>query len=196
LAKSFIEACMEGDMEALLEMLSEDITLYSDGGGKARAALRPIHGVDNVARFLFGIVRKAPPRLVVRQTRINGQPGILGYYADGRPQSVTTLEVAEGRIGHPHRGQPGEASEHTPNVLRALERRIEMLLDKLRAYGKTFARARYDEVPDLLRLLLKRPAILMGLGTYETALLVSSKANNRLKVLATIKTSSLVGCPF
>jgi RNA polymerase sigma-70 factor (ECF subfamily) len=54
--------------------------------------------VDNVARFLFGIVRKAPPGLVVRRTRINGQPGIVGYYADGRPQSVTTLEVAEGRI--------------------------------------------------------------------------------------------------
>jgi RNA polymerase sigma-70 factor (ECF subfamily) len=98
LAKSFIEACMEGDMEALLEMLSEDITLYSDGGGKARAALRPIHGADNVARFLFGIVRKAPPGLVVRRTRINGQPGIVGYYPDGQPQSATTLEVAEGRI--------------------------------------------------------------------------------------------------
>ena len=71
-----------------------------------------------------------------------------------------------------------------------------MLLDKLRAYGKTFARARYDEVPDLLRLLLKRPAILMGVGTYESALLVSCKADSRLKMLATIKTSSLVGCPF
>jgi hypothetical protein len=71
-----------------------------------------------------------------------------------------------------------------------------MLLDKLRAYGKTFARARYDEVPDLFRLLLKRPAILMGVGTYESALLVSGKADSRLKMLATIKTSSLVGCPF
>ena len=71
-----------------------------------------------------------------------------------------------------------------------------MFLDKLRAYGKTFASARYDEVPDLFRLLLKRPAMLIGVGAYEPALLVSSKANNRLKVLATIKTSSLVGCPF
>jgi hypothetical protein len=72
-----------------------------------------------------------------------------------------------------------------------------MFLDKLRAYGKTFARrARYDGVPDLLRLLLKRPAILMGMGTYETALLVSGKADSRLKVLASIKASSLIGCPF
>lgn len=71
-----------------------------------------------------------------------------------------------------------------------------MFLDKLRAYGKTLAGTRYDGVPDLLRLLLKRPAVLMGVGGYETALLASSKVDGRLKALASIKTSSLVGCPF
>lgn len=71
-----------------------------------------------------------------------------------------------------------------------------MFLDKLRAYGKTFARARYDGAPDLPRLLLKRPAILMGAGAYETALLISSKTDSRLKALASIKASSLIGCPF
>jgi hypothetical protein len=71
-----------------------------------------------------------------------------------------------------------------------------MFLDKLRVYGRTFARARYGEVPDLLRLLLKRPAILMGISTYETALLLSGKADSRLKALASLKTGSLVGCPF
>ncbi len=71
-----------------------------------------------------------------------------------------------------------------------------MFLDKLRAYGKTLAGTRYDEAPDLLRLLLKRPAILTGLSAYETALLVSSKVDSRLKALASIKTGSLVGCPF
>jgi hypothetical protein len=71
-----------------------------------------------------------------------------------------------------------------------------MFLDRLRAYGKTLAGARYDGVPDLLRLLLKRPAILMGMSAYETALLASSKVDSRLKALASIKTGSLVGCPF
>jgi hypothetical protein len=71
-----------------------------------------------------------------------------------------------------------------------------MFLDKLRAYAKTFARPRYDGLPDLPRLLLKRPAILMGVGAYETALLVSSKTDSRLKTLASIKTGSLLGCPF
>jgi hypothetical protein len=39
-----------------------------------------------------------------------------------------------------------------------------MILNKLRGYGRVFARVRYREVPDLLRLLLKRPAILVGVG--------------------------------
>jgi RNA polymerase sigma-70 factor (ECF subfamily) len=85
-------------MEGLVSVLSEDVTLWSDGGGKTRAALNPIHGADRVSRFLFGILRQAPPGLVVRRIRVNGRPGIVGYFADGRPQSVTTLEVAGGRI--------------------------------------------------------------------------------------------------
>ncbi len=71
-----------------------------------------------------------------------------------------------------------------------------MTFDKLRGYGRAFARARYRRVPDLLRLLLKRPAVLAAVGTYETALLVSGRVESRLKTLAQIKAASLVGCPF
>ena len=95
---SFLEASLDGDMESLVSVLSEDVTLWSDGGGKTRAALNPIHGADRVSRFLFGILRQAPPGLFIRRARVNGRPGIIGYFADGRPQSVTTLEVADGRI--------------------------------------------------------------------------------------------------
>jgi RNA polymerase sigma-70 factor (ECF subfamily) len=85
-------------MEALLALLSNDVTLYSDGGGKAQAALKPIYGADRVARFLSGILRKAPPDFSVRQTQVNGRPGLVGYFADGSPQSVVTLEVGEGSV--------------------------------------------------------------------------------------------------
>jgi hypothetical protein len=71
-----------------------------------------------------------------------------------------------------------------------------MFLDKLRAYGRIFTRPRYDGLPEVLRLLLKRPAILMGVSAFETALLASGKTDGHLKALASIKTSSLVGCPF
>ncbi|MEW6636677.1 MAG: hypothetical protein AB1425_07665 [Actinomycetota bacterium] len=61
---------------------------------------------------------------------------------------------------------------------------------------KVFFRTRYDRVPDVLRLLLKRPALLAAVGTYETALLASGRVNGRIKALAELKTSSLIGCPF
>lgn len=98
LLDSFLQASLSGDMEALLALLSEDVTLYSDGGGKTQAALRPIYGADRVARFLSGILTKAPPDLAVRQTRVNGRPGLVGYFGDGSPQSVVTIEVGEGGI--------------------------------------------------------------------------------------------------
>jgi RNA polymerase sigma-70 factor (ECF subfamily) len=34
LTQQFVEACMNGDMEGLVGLLSEDATLWSDGGGK------------------------------------------------------------------------------------------------------------------------------------------------------------------
>ena len=98
LLDSFLHASLSGDMEALLALLSEDVNLYSDGGGKTQAALRPIYGADRVSRFLSGILKKAPPDLAVRQTLVNGRPGLVGYFGDGSPQSVVTLEVGEGRI--------------------------------------------------------------------------------------------------
>jgi RNA polymerase sigma-70 factor, ECF subfamily len=98
LMESFLDACLGGDMEGLLALLSEDVTLWSDGGGKTRAALNPIRGADNVARFFSGILHKAPPGFVVRRASINGRPGLIGYFGDGRPQSVATFDVAEGSI--------------------------------------------------------------------------------------------------
>lgn len=98
LTDSFLAVCLDGDMEGLLALLSEDVTLYSDGGGKTRAALNPIHGAGNVARFFSGILRKAPPGLVVRRTSINGRSGFVAYFGDGTPHSATTFDVAEGSI--------------------------------------------------------------------------------------------------
>ncbi len=71
-----------------------------------------------------------------------------------------------------------------------------MFLGKLRAYGKAISRTRHRGIPDLLRLLAKRPALLAGVGVYEGALLASGRVDSRLKALATIKASALIGCPF
>ena len=49
---------------------------------------------------------------------------------------------------------------------------------------------------DVLRYLLRRPTLLAAMVGYETALLLSSQAETRLKVLAQVKASALIGCPF
>ncbi len=98
LLRQFLEASSRGDMEGLLALLSSEIVLYSDGGGKAAAVPNPIYGPENVTRFLFGVLRKVVPTNVVRRVaQINGQPGFVGYL-DGRPYSVLTMDVTDGRI--------------------------------------------------------------------------------------------------
>ena len=67
------------------------------GSGKTVAALNPILGQDNVARFLVGIAGQAPDDFEYRFAQINGRPGVVNY-VDGRPQSVATLEIIDGEI--------------------------------------------------------------------------------------------------
>jgi RNA polymerase sigma-70 factor (ECF subfamily) len=97
LLRSFTTACAQGDLDDLLSLLTEDVVLKSDGGGRVRAARRPIVGRDKVARFLLGILRKAPEEAAMRVVTVNGQPG-LAVYEDDRISTVVTLDVADGRI--------------------------------------------------------------------------------------------------
>ena len=78
LTERFVEACVSGNMEGLLGLLSEDVTLWSDGGGKVAAAPYPIHGPERVARFLLGVLRTVPPGFFARPTQVNGGPGVVG----------------------------------------------------------------------------------------------------------------------
>jgi RNA polymerase sigma-70 factor (ECF subfamily) len=93
----FLETSTNGDVPGLVELLADDITLWADGGGKARAALKPIRGALNVARFVVGVVRTLPRDMVTRRVEINGQPGIIAYEGD-RVIGVAVLDVGDGRI--------------------------------------------------------------------------------------------------
>lgn len=93
----FLRAAQQGDMDGLIEMLEEDVTLWSDGGGKTAAALNPIYGADKVARFFIGIISKMPPNTVSKAARVNGQPGLLTYI-DGQPYSVMVAEMQDGKV--------------------------------------------------------------------------------------------------
>jgi len=93
----FLIAAQQGDMDGLLEMLEEDVTLWSDGGGKTAAALNPIYGAEKVARFFMGIIKKMPPNTTAKAARVNGQPGLIAYIG-GKPYSVFALELQDGKV--------------------------------------------------------------------------------------------------
>ncbi|WP_433003486.1 RNA polymerase sigma factor SigJ [Kribbella sp. CA-294648] len=54
-AERFVNAAVGGSLTDLLDVLAPDVTLWNDGGGRARAALRPIHGATKVARLLAAV---------------------------------------------------------------------------------------------------------------------------------------------
>jgi RNA polymerase sigma-70 factor (ECF subfamily) len=100
LTRRFVRACTDGDLDGLLALLTDDVIAWADGGGKAPAARRPIQGATNVARYLLGVVAKAPADLVWRVSAINGQPGLV--VEAGRDivavVAVVALEVTDGRV--------------------------------------------------------------------------------------------------
>ncbi|WP_031464258.1 RNA polymerase sigma-70 factor [Sciscionella sediminilitoris] len=97
LTERFLNASAGGDIAEMMSVLAPDVTLVSDGGGKRRAALRPVLGADKVARFILGVWQKLPPSPVVSGVLVNGAPGIL-VSAGGEPDTVACFEVAAGLV--------------------------------------------------------------------------------------------------
>ncbi|NEW52272.1 RNA polymerase sigma-70 factor [Nocardia cyriacigeorgica] len=94
----FLAACRGGDLNALMELLAPDVTLWNDGGGKITAARRPLHGPDHVARWLLGVLAK--PILTgieLDATTINGELGLVGVLGDLLVGAIT-FDLVDGRI--------------------------------------------------------------------------------------------------
>lgn len=93
LARKFADATKAGDVSLFAGLLAEDAMLWSDGGGKAAAALNVIHGADKVARFFAGIRRKQPETLRRVFARLNGQPGWILFEGE-KPYLALAVDIA------------------------------------------------------------------------------------------------------
>jgi ketosteroid isomerase-like protein len=99
LATRFFAAVEEGDLEGLEELLAHDVVLRGDGGGKAPALARALHGRARVARQLAAGMRAlARFRVTWRREDVNGQPGALFFDREGGLIGVMSLDIAEGQI--------------------------------------------------------------------------------------------------
>jgi RNA polymerase sigma-70 factor (TIGR02957 family) len=94
----FLAAAVSGDVESLLAALSPGVVLVSDGGGKVKAARRPIVGADKVARFLAAIgPQGAELGLRVGMAEVNGAPAIVAWNDEG-PYMALQLVLVDGLV--------------------------------------------------------------------------------------------------
>jgi hypothetical protein len=100
LARRFLAAVQDGDLGGLEALLAHDVVLHGDGGGKAPALARPLHGRPRVARTLLAWM-KATVRfggVTLRPVEVNGQPGAMSFDPEGRLINVLALDIADGQI--------------------------------------------------------------------------------------------------
>lgn len=93
----FIEAFQMQKIDVLLELISENVTLFSDGGGKVTAAIRPIVSFSNVTSLLYGIIKKAPKDFYFEVKNVNYQPAIV-IYMNGKIQSILSFYISNEKI--------------------------------------------------------------------------------------------------
>jgi RNA polymerase sigma-70 factor (TIGR02957 family) len=92
LTRRLLAATSGGDLDRLQALLCEDAVVLTDGGGRVRAALRPIIGRAAVARFLLGISPAGPVAVEMALVEVNGTPGLIATEA-GRLTSVGLVEA-------------------------------------------------------------------------------------------------------
>ena len=93
----FVEASAGGDLKPLFDLLADDITLYSDGGGKVLAALRPLRGKERIIRFLNRALPQQDSDTSLELCQVNRQPA-LRICLDSSVIGIVTLHFVQGKL--------------------------------------------------------------------------------------------------
>ncbi len=96
---AFQESVRTGDLQPLLDVLSPDVTLLTDGGGAVQAAVEPVVGVNAVAEV---IARLSGGATIIRPTEVNAHPALLLFDTDSagpnRLHTVLAFRFDDGLI--------------------------------------------------------------------------------------------------
>jgi len=100
-AERFARAFSTGDGLQLTELLAQDVGLWSDGGGKATAARRPLLGREHVLNFLVGLHRTAQ-NMDVRDMSlaledVNSEPALV-LRVGGHLQSLFVFSIDDNDV--------------------------------------------------------------------------------------------------
>ncbi|SFM32090.1 RNA polymerase sigma-70 factor [Variovorax sp. OV329] len=97
LLQSFAQAAMKGDLKEIKALLSEQVELVGDGGGKVPNFGKVLRGRDRLAHLYYAVARRAEGSLQMVLAEVNGVPGLLRY-VDGVLESVQSFETDGQRI--------------------------------------------------------------------------------------------------
>lgn len=97
LLAAFMHAAQHGDRAAMKALMTDDVQLVADGGGKVNSFLHILHGAGRVAGVYWALEHQFPGLVGYRAARVNGAPGLLRY-VDGRIESAQSFIVDGGRI--------------------------------------------------------------------------------------------------
>ena len=96
IVSAFKKACETGDFNTLIDLLDPQVTVHVDGGGKVRAARRPILGPRKTARYFLGLLRKEPDWHISEES-VNGRPGLV-VHRHSRLEAVIATEAHDRRV--------------------------------------------------------------------------------------------------
>lgn len=97
LTRRFVVACGTGNVDDLMSLLTDDVVVWTDGGGNVKSAPKPVVGPWRAARFLIHVAKDLPSGVAMREETLNGQPGIV-FEVEGEIASVVVVDVLGGRI--------------------------------------------------------------------------------------------------
>ncbi|MET9904384.1 RNA polymerase sigma-70 factor [Streptomyces sp. NPDC006446] len=129
LVASFLSAARDGDLAGLERLFAEEVTWWSDGGGKVSAARRPVEGREKVLRFLAGVLGRAlADGVELSETEVNGGAGLIARGPEDADGVAAVIGVAAFEV---HDGLFTEV-------------RVVLNPDKLEFVGRQLARVRPD----------------------------------------------------
>lgn len=96
LLEQFMQAARSGKRDDLQALLSEDVQLVGDGGGKVQSFGKILQGAYRIANLYWALWRR-PMEVVYRMAQVNGEPGLLRY-VDGHLESAQAFVTDGERI--------------------------------------------------------------------------------------------------